>query len=237
MNRPNREINIISMSALDLFASALGVFLLLSVISLQAKTPVDDMDICFVVDFTGSMKGAIGQLRDNLAGVVRVLQKLSPRLSVGVVAYRDRADEIYVTREFPLTLMETAADVERLEQWLDEVVQLQFGTNPDREEAVEAGLRAATALPWPEAARRPQVIVLVGDAAGYPEERESTLALVRSFAAGGDRRKVAAIWCKPVDDPQAEFFRDLAAAGGGEFRVADRMLETVLVTVIEKEEE
>lgn len=238
MRRPSREINIISISALDLFASALGVFMLLSVLSMTGGRQVDQMELCFVVDFTGSMKDSIGQLGRNLEGAVRVLQRLSPRLAVGIVAYRDRADEIFVTREFPLTLIEGPADVDRLERWLEEVVATEFGTNPEPEEAMKAGLEKAVDMRWSSAPGMPQVIVVIGDVAAYPEEVDQTLELARRFAAGGRRRKVSAIWCGTAANAESRqaFFRTLAKAGDGQFQVADRMLEAVLVSVIEKDE-
>lgn len=253
MRRPSREITIISISALDLFASALGVFMLLSVLSMTGGRKVDEMELCFVVDFTGSMEGSIGELRDDLERAVRVLQRLSPRLSVGIVAYRDRADEVFVTREFPLTLIEGPADVDRLERWLEEVAALEFGTNPEPPEAVQAGLEQALAMRWSSTPGLPQVIVVVGDVAAYPEEADATFEIARRFAAGGRRRKVSAIWCDTIDwgrvgnDPerkadleafnedQRAYFRRLAEAGNGQFMVADQMLEAVLVSVIEKE--
>lgn len=251
MNRRNREINIISVSALDLFASALGVFLLLTVLSMASGEKVDEMELCFVVDFTGSMSGTIDQLADSLEGMVRVLQRLSPRLVVGVVAYRDRADEVFVTRAFPLSAMENPEDVKKVVEWLRETKELKFGKNPDTEEAVDTGLQAAVEMPWSSSGGTPQVIVVVGDARAYPEKEEETFALARQFVAGGTQRKVSAIWCdtirrgpdpesearaKAIGATQQEFFKKLADAGKGQFQVADRMLETVLLSVLDQEQ-
>ena len=157
MRRPNRDLNVFSMSALDLFASAMGAFIIVAIIMFpyymnasQAESRVQeakrqhdmalkglgqatkeaeregaradgaeadakaasqaaddaaatrdrmaadksriesdlagceqrkssleikDLDLVFVIDTTASMGGQIGALRNELAGIVRVLEK------------------------------------------------------------------------------------------------------------------------------------------------------------------
>ena len=56
VKRPSREINIFSLSALDLFASAMGSFILIAVLLFpyyQKSAIVRDLDLVFVMDTTG----------------------------------------------------------------------------------------------------------------------------------------------------------------------------------------
>ena len=108
MRRPSREINIFSISALDLFASAMGSFILIAVMLFpyyQKSAIVRELDLVFVMDTTGSMGKEIKSMQQNLILTARVLRKASPRLRVGFVVYRDRgAKEAYLVRSLPLTL-------------------------------------------------------------------------------------------------------------------------------------
>jgi hypothetical protein len=110
MKRPSREINIFSLSALDLFASAMGSFILIAVMLFpyyQKSAIVRDLDLVFVMDTTGSMGKEIKSMQQNLILTARVLRKASPRLRVGFVVYRDRGTkEAYLVRSLPLTAMD-----------------------------------------------------------------------------------------------------------------------------------
>ncbi len=99
MRRPSRELNIFSLSALDLFASAMGAFILITVVLFPyylktARTPVEievrAIDVVFVVDTTSSMGAAVNQIKGSLVGIVAVLQDLAPSVRMGFVAYKAR---------------------------------------------------------------------------------------------------------------------------------------------------
>ena len=62
------------------------------------------IEVCFVLDTTGSMGGLIEGAKQRIWGIVNEVMQSSahPAVRIGLVAYRDRGDE-YVTKVLPLT--------------------------------------------------------------------------------------------------------------------------------------
>ncbi len=92
MQKRNREINIFSISAIDLFCSGMGAIMVLMVLLMpfyRMTVRVADLDMVIVLDTTGSMKGSIDQLKKDTDAIIVALQRLSKNLNVGVVAYRN----------------------------------------------------------------------------------------------------------------------------------------------------
>ena len=140
----SREINIFSMSALDLFASALGAFMLLTIAALPffpntgdspelvaevaealeqaqqeleqtqeelsqtqsdlsqsqqeagelsselARIRIPELDIVICLDVSGSMGEYIDQMKQQIADLATVLDRLSPSVGIGIVWDGDR---------------------------------------------------------------------------------------------------------------------------------------------------
>ncbi len=141
--RASREINVLSMSALDLFASALGVFILMTVLSFKPPAEEKQLSVVFVVDATDSMADLVPEIAAAIAGSVEMLRQAVPGLAVGAVAYRDRAER-FLTRELPLGPVESTTAA-RLATFLEEAAAEPRGDNYEREEAVGAGLANANA--------------------------------------------------------------------------------------------
>ncbi len=62
------------------------------------------MEVCFVLDTTGSMTGLIEGAKQKIWSIANemVSAKPTPELRLGLVAFRDRGDD-YVTKDFDLT--------------------------------------------------------------------------------------------------------------------------------------
>src|SRR6476469_1715900 len=62
------------------------------------------IEVCFVLDTTGSMGGLIEGAKQKIWSIANemVSAKPTPEIRIGLVAYRDRGDE-YVTKNFDLT--------------------------------------------------------------------------------------------------------------------------------------
>ena len=114
--RRNREISVFSLSALDVFASALGAFILIALVMIPSfpnQSPVvvltppppeppppappappvtqfPALDLVVVLDLTSSMEDFIEGLKSDIDNLVRVLSVMSPSLHMGVVGYGDR---------------------------------------------------------------------------------------------------------------------------------------------------
>lgn len=257
----SREINIFSMSALDLFASALGAFILLSVMSLPffpntsmsppivIETPPDpepipdppedpvlisDLDLVIALDITASMGDQLDQLKNQVVDVVRVLDRLAPSVGIGMVAYGD------VEYDQPLTVLEitSTTDLATIRSFVDSLVLEEGrgnGDNPSPPEALGMALDRAVNMNWRAVSLRHH-IVIVTDAPPYTDEIRSSLVTAEQFAAVSDPQQfVATVLADPDDSNNAApFLRDLAEAGNGEFIGGDdgqSMLASIILAI------
>jgi len=174
------------------------------------------LDVVFVVDATGSMQRFIDRAREVIDDVANDLSAVVPDVRLGIVAYRDLADD-WVTRSSPLD-----GDRFLLANFLIDL-RASGGrrVSADLPEAVEEGLRVAVdELAWRQGARR--VILLVGDAPYHEEDRSKVLNTVRSFAR--DPQSVLNSLLIRSDDGEPsknelatrEAFERLVQAGGGD---------------------
>ena len=117
--------------------------------------PEGPVDVVFVVDTTGSMIDDIDAVKRDMRQILDHLRKRNPDYQVGVVAYRDVADE-YLTRTF-LFLSGEDARIEAA------IAAIAVEGGDDWREHVYAGINTALdGQPW-----RPhtsQHIILMGDA-------------------------------------------------------------------------
>ncbi len=121
------------------------------------------IDVVFVLDTTGSMSGMLEGAKQKIFSIAsRIAQgKPTPRVRVGLVAYRDVGDE-YVTRRYALT--------EDLDSLFTHLRKLEAGGGGDTPEHVGRGLgEAVSKLSWDERRETMKLIFLVGDAP--PAER------------------------------------------------------------------
>lgn len=194
-----------------------------------APLTIDDLDLVFVMDTTGSMRNELEDLQANLVGIIRVLNRLSPSLRVGFVAYRDRG-EAYVALPHPLAAM-SSANLARMVGFVDSLDAAGGGDDP---EAVAEALRAALGMPWRDNAEGR--IILIGDAPAHAHEVRLTLDMARTFARSAPDpahpRTVSAIFTG--NSPAAHgFFARLADAGGGEVSEHQTfMIESILLSIL-----
>lgn len=143
------------MSALDLFASALGAFILVAVILFPyyrhlSKYKLPHTDVVIVLDTTGSMKGVTESLKREIRGFADITRKLAPSLAVGVVVFND-ANEIPDAEEY-FPLREMNADnyaMEELEKRLTFIEAGKAGGNNNLiGENLQGGLWLAMQTDW-----------------------------------------------------------------------------------------
>jgi hypothetical protein len=197
----------------------------------RRETPlaINDLDLVFVMDTTGSMRNELADVQANLLGVIRVLARLAPSLRVGFVAFKDHG-AAYVTRDFPLSPM-TQDNVVRVVRFVGEMTAEGGGDDP---EPVDEALAVAAAMDW-RADAQGQIIV-IGDAPARPSGRGRALALAERFRGSAtDRalpRSVSAIYTGPPSGAQV-FFEQVARAGGGDFSAYQgQIIENVLLSVL-----
>ena len=288
MKKRNREINIFNISALDLFASATGVFMVVMLVLMPyylktdkslkaelretrtalketkkklkeseaelkaksaalvtcemgrraceanlAKVSIRNLDLVFVMDTTGSMRRQIDGLRANLNGLVRVLGRLAPSFRVGFVAYRDFGEE-YVTRVFPITDM-SASGHARLRSF---IAGLEAKAGGDHPEAVQEGLKKATAMRWRRDVR--QIIVVIADAPAHDRDMATVYSMANLFSARSGRNNMVSVIYTAQRSSKyfshgKPFFEQLASAGKGAYvEEHARILESILISVLER---
>src|ERR1022692_1902737 len=125
---------------------------------LPAKAAKPRMEVCFVLDTTGSMGGLIEGAKQKIWSIANEMigAKPTPEIRIGLVAYRDRGDE-YVTRSFDLT-----NDIDAVYGHLQ---SFQAAGGGDEPESVNEALQAAVReLSWSTDRHVLKIIFLVGDA-------------------------------------------------------------------------
>jgi hypothetical protein len=126
------------------------------------------LEVVLVLDTTSSMYAMIGTVKEQLYRLIAALEGGAEKLRVGAVIYRSPEAPEYVTRIHPLT-----ADRKKLTAWI-KAAKVRGGGH----ESVEKGLeRAVGEMGWTKGARK--VIILIGDEAPHPRNRERCLKLAR----------------------------------------------------------
>jgi Mg-chelatase subunit ChlD len=116
------------------------------------------IEVCFVLDTTGSMGGLIEGAKQKIWSIANemISAQPTPELKLGLIGYRDRGDE-YVIKSFSLT-----DDIDAVYGHLRE---FQAGGGGDAPESVnEALAEAIHKMPWSSDSKVLKIIFLVGDA-------------------------------------------------------------------------
>ena len=196
---------------------------------LDVRIPPLDIVIC--IDITGSMSEQIQGLKQEINDLARVLDRLAPSVGIGVVAYGDRRFD-RVIEKHPIVPTSAMRTLQQFVNALEPKRGSFFKPNPDFPEAVDRGLAEAIAMNWRAESER-RYIIVVGDAAAYPEKEASAYARAARFAATPGQH-VAAVMV--ADRDYERFFRQLAAAGQGRF-VDDvggqSMIAAVLLAILD----
>ncbi len=254
MKLRNREVNIFSMSALDLFASGMGAFILLAFVALpffphtatdaqiveltseleqtkqerdraqreaeQAQREADelaqrvselevpDLDLVICLDVTGSMGDEIEGLKDTMASLAEILNKMSPT-GIGLIAFGD--DEWSQT----LYVQEVTTDIGAIQNFLEGVgPNMDYSNPPNSEfgEAVSEALERAERLNWRPQSEVRHIVVITDRPA---QDRNAALAAA-SRIASANNSYVSAVMVNDRSETRS-FMRELADRGQGEF--------------------
>ena len=144
-------------------AGLLGCTLLVSHNALAKDTSAEKqdkpkIDVCFVLDTTGSMSGLIEGAKQKIWSIANEITsaKPTPDIRIGLIGYRDRGDE-YVTKAFDLT-----NDIDAVYGHLQAFHAAGGGDTP--ESVNEALQEAVTNMSWSQDRKVLKIIFLVGDA-------------------------------------------------------------------------
>ena len=198
-----------------------------------ADLKIPDLDIVICLDVSGSMEEEIEGLKREITDLANVLDTLAPSTGIGVVAFGDRRwrNPIYVQQIVGLSRLSIIEQfVGRLEPNMRDP---RWRQNEDYPEALATALQQAAGLNWRSISRR-RYIVVVSDAAAYPDREQSALLTAQTFAATPGQT-VSAVWVLDTRTNPERFMRALAAAGNGSFIDAthgETMLASLLLAIL-----
>ena len=201
---------------------------------------LNQVDLAFVVDTTGSMGRFIVAAQQQMIDVLQALTKdaqVAIDLQVGVVEYRDHPPEeqSFVYRVHGLT--------SKLARARGAINKLQASGGGDPPEAVYDGLCAACdELSWRAHSRR--IAVLVGDAPPHGVSRRGDnfpdgcpKGLTLDSTTAGLEAKGIVIYTLGLTRQVAQSFADLAHYTGGQYfeaRQGDQAIETLKALLIDE---
>ncbi|MEM8734235.1 MAG: vWA domain-containing protein [Planctomycetota bacterium] len=116
------------------------------------------IEVCFVLDTTGSMSGLIQGAKDKIWSIANEMLEAEevPEIKFSLIGYRDRGDD-YITKITTLT--------SDLDQVYTELTAFHADGGNDRPESVNQALfEAVNKIKWSEDAETLKIVFLVGDA-------------------------------------------------------------------------
>jgi len=169
------------------------------------------VEVVFVLDTTGSMGALLEGAKKKIWSIASEIArgKPTPRLKVGLVAYRDKGD-VYVTKVTDLN--------EDLDKVYGELLSFRAEGGGDTPENVRQGLHdALTRIAWSKDKQTLRILFLVGDAPPHldyvdvPKVEELCLAamkagiIINTVRCGPDP-ETGRIWKEIADKSEGTFF-------------------------------
>ncbi len=190
---------------------------------------IKPLDLVMVMDTTGSMGSELKDVQANLASLARILNRLSPDLRLGFVAYKD-TDSPPVLRTFPLSRMSS----NNLQKMLRFVRGLTARGGGDVPEPVDQALEAALGMNWSGGASGR--IIVIGDAPAHGGNQARSFLAARNFAESGPGgeydRRVSAILTGEHGGAR-DYFMKLARSGNGDLSAhRGAIVESVLLSIL-----
>ncbi len=175
------------------------------------KTLVNELELVFVLDTTGSMGGLLEAAKTKIWSIVNGVMSDGKKtnVKVGLVAYRDRNDE-YVTKVLPLT-----EDLDAVYSTLMEYKASGGGDQPeDVRRALSEGVDKAG---WSKPGKgKRQIIFLVGDAPPHTDYVQLPSVLESAAKAVRKEMIVNTIQCGRIPGTK-EIWQSIANEGEGRY--------------------
>ncbi len=137
-----------------------------SVSRVVANDQTNGLDLCFVVDTTGSMGDDIDNARQNMEQILSSISERTENYRIALVDYRDFASRTGDASDYASQVqLNFTNDNAAITAAID---QLDLGSGGDNEETVYSGLMQAVNLDWRDDAKK--VVIILGDAAPLDPE-------------------------------------------------------------------
>ncbi|MBI5624263.1 MAG: VWA domain-containing protein [Elusimicrobia bacterium] len=204
------------MKTIALFSAAvLSVSPALAAQAEAAKKEAPSIEVVFVLDTTGSMGGLLEGAKRKIWSIVNDMAegKPTPKIKMGVVAYRDRSDQ-YLTQVEPLTA--------NLDAVYEKLLALRAQGGGDGPEDVLTALdHAVSKAGWSSTPRTLRIVFLVGDAPPHEDYTDVPPYAKTVQAAVLKGIKVNAIRCG-TDAATGQAWQSIARLGEGKFFTIDQ---------------
>ena len=129
-------------------------------------TKNNGLDLCFIVDTTGSMGDDIDNARENMSDILANLAEKSADYRVALIDYRDYPERTNDSEDYPSKVqLSFTNDNDRIKQAIN---NLDLGYGGDDEETLLSALMQASKLDWRKNARK--IIIVLGDAPPHDPE-------------------------------------------------------------------
>lgn len=134
------------------------------------KTEVDNgLDLCFIVDTTGSMGDDIENAKENMESILEHLGEKTENYRVALIDYRDYPSRSGASKDYPYKVQLHFTN--NNDSIKDAINGLDLGNGGDEKETVYSALMSAVELNWRSDAKK--VIIIMGDAAPLDPEPDS----------------------------------------------------------------
>jgi uncharacterized protein YegL len=168
------------------------------------------IEVCFVLDTTGSMSGLIEGAKEKIWSIANemIAAKPTPHLRLALVGYRDRGDE-YVTRITDLT-----DDIDAIHAQL---LKFSAGGGGDGPESVNQALHeAVTKVGWSDDRDVLKIVFLVGDAPPHMDYEQDVRYPDVCQAAMKRDLVINAVQCG-TDGDTARVWKEIARLAEGKY--------------------
>jgi len=181
------------------------------------------IEVCFVLDTTGSMGGLIAGAKEKIWSMANemISAKPTPEIRIGLIGYRDKTDA-YITKVYPLS-----NDIDDI---YAKLMAFQAQGGGDTPEAVNQALNeGVTKMDWSKSRDVLKVIFLVGDAPPHMDYKQDVkypdsckLAMKKDIIVNtiqcGTMASTTPIWQEIARKAEGKFARILQ--GGGVIAIA-----------------
>ncbi|MDE0821796.1 MAG: VWA domain-containing protein, partial [Opitutales bacterium] len=176
------------------------------------------IEVCFVLDTTGSMGGLIAGAKDKIWSMANeiISAKPTPEVRIGLIAYRDKTDA-YTTKVYPLS-----NDIDDI---YAKLMAFKAQGGGDTPESVNQALNeGVTKMEWSKDQKVLKIIFLVGDAPPHMDYKQDVkymdsckLAMKKDLIINtiqcGNMATTTPIWMEIARNAEGKFARILQDGG------------------------
>ena len=216
MKRRNRDINIINMSALDLFASGMGVFILLAVVAMPyylntsragnalIGIRTEAKSFVFVIDLSGSME----QYKQLMIETTQsLIEPMSPMNKIQIMGFGEAAASSVVHWQPPYNLVSMNKQNKQAAMlYIQQNIPAMFGGGTPTFEALIQALKYDA-----------EAIILVTDGDPTDATPDQIVNLITQMNAGQKQIHCIALGSYALAVNETKFLQNLAKQNNGRF--------------------